>query len=345
MRLMYRLLALASVSLWLPACAVVLDDTPKDQDKYSYEYGSWESQPNSSTYQYVQCSGSGSASKLCGYRPDSSGQPSRDEQYTWQSNCRGSDCQIINVFAHYSLQENLGTNQTLIIEAFQNAQFSGSPVANIQIAGFDATRPNSTDLEEIYLASGEYYFRAYFRTGQSQPTPYSMGDMILVGDQPVGVYGALSGAKRVLVKNDQKPETVNIYINQLFKKPGSEPDSNAHLRLRLSVPVTQTAPADRDIRILLLIRPDIEAKPAYAFTLSSNLLLINGRESSTEFITPSLAVGAYYLFAFIDSNGNGYYDPSELGAFYLENQEVSSLTVERDRTRSLQLTLQPNTDR
>ena len=347
MSVITRCLTIAGFFSLISGCALVLDDTP-EEDQSKYEYSNWESNPNSSTYEYFKCSESGTSSRLCGYRPNASGNSptaGTGKDYTWQSNCRGSDCQILNVFAHYSLQENLGNNQTLIIEAFQNPQFSGSPVANIQIAGFDASRPNSSNLEEMYLASGEYYFRAYFTTGQSPPTPYPMDGMILVGDKPVGVYGALSGAKRVLVKMDQKPELVNIYINQLFKKPGSEQDSNDRIRLRISVPAGLYIPADRDIRVLVLNSPDIEESPAYNFTLSSNLLLIKAQETTTEFVSPSLAPKFYYLFAFVDSNGNAYYDDAELGAFYLEKQEVSSFPVERDRTRSLQLSLQPYTDR
>ncbi len=344
MQLVRKVLAFTSFLVLLPACAVHLDDTPEDEEKVHYEYGTWESSPNSSTYEYVECTSSGGSSRLCGYRPGTQGSPNRPD-YSWQSNCRGRDCQILNVFAHYSLHENLGINRTLVIEAFENAQFSGSPVANIRIAGFDASRPNSSDLEEMYLAPGEYYFRAYFTTSDAQPTPYPMDGMILVGDEPVGVYGALSGAKRVVVNPNQKPEVINIYINQLFQKPGSEPDTHARIRMRLNVSPDDFILANRDVRIFLLKTPDIEAKPLYNLSFSSNMLLVHGQEYSAEYVTPSLAVASYYVFAFLDENNNGYYDSTELGAFYLENQEVSSFPVERDRTRSLQLTLQSSPDR
>jgi hypothetical protein len=89
----------------LSGCAVVLDDTPEDEQKV--EYGNWETNPNSGTHEYVKCSASSDTSHLCGYRPGTQGAPDRPD-YSWQSNCRGRDCQILNVFAHYSLQENLG---------------------------------------------------------------------------------------------------------------------------------------------------------------------------------------------------------------------------------------------
>lgn len=339
MRTASRILAIGSFCFLFTGCALVLDDTPKDEDKYHYEYSSWENHPNSSTYQYVECTSPTGSAQLCGYRPGTTGSAAKPD-YTWQSNCRGDDCQILNVFAHYSLQENLGTNRTLVIEAFNNAQFSGSPVANIQIAGFNATRPNSSELEEIYLAPGEYYFRAYFTTANTQPTPYPMDGMILVGDEPVGVYGALSGAKRVLVKPDQKPELVNIYIDQLFKKPGSEPDSNAHIRLRVTVPAGAYIPANREVRFLLLKTSDIEEKPLYSLSFSSNLLLIKGQENTTEYLSPSLTPGSYFIFTFLDANSNNSYDSGELGAFYLDQGDVANFQVERDHTRNLQLTLQ-----
>ncbi|HYX33118.1 MAG TPA: hypothetical protein VE954_08370 [Oligoflexus sp.] len=340
-----KILVLASFLSLFTGCAVELDDTPADEeDKVHYEYGTWETHPNSSTYEYVECTTSGGSSRLCGYRPGTSASSTRPD-YSWQSNCRGGDCQILNVFAHYSLHENLGTSRTLVIEAFENAQFSGSPAANIHIAGFDASRPNSSDLEEMYLAPGEYYFRAYFTTADSQPTPYPMDGMILVGEVPVGVYGALSGAKRVMVKPEQQPEVINIYINQLFKKPGSDPDTNARIRLRVNVSPEDIIPANRDVRIFLLKTPDTEARPLYNLSFSSNLLLVHGQEYTAEFVTPSLDLASYYVFAFVDENSNGYYDSIELGAFYLENQEVSSFPVERDRTRSLQLNLSLHPDR
>ena len=64
-----------------------------------------------------------------------------------------------------------------------------------------------------------------------------------------------------MVEPDQKPEVINIYINQLFKKPGSEPDTNARIRLRLNVAAEHVIPANRDVRIFLLKTPDIESKP------------------------------------------------------------------------------------
>jgi hypothetical protein len=115
--------------------------------------------------------------------------------------------------------------------------------------------------------------------------------------------------------------------------------------MRLNVSPKDFIPANRDVRIFLLKTPDVESKPLYNLSFSSNLLLILGQEYTTEYVSPSLDVAAYYVFAFLDDNSNGFYDSTELGAFYLKNDEVSSFPVERDRTRSLQLTLQQYPDR
>ena len=56
---------------------------------------------------------------------------------------------------------------------------------------------------------------------------------------------------------------INIYINQLFKKWGSEPDTNARIRLRLNVAAEHVIPANRDVRIFLFKLLDLESKPLY----------------------------------------------------------------------------------
>jgi len=334
----HRFLAIASFLFLLGGCIVVMDDTP--ENRYKYGYTTWEDYPNSGTYEFVECTATLGSASLCGNRPGLEGKS--NPTYAWQSNCHGSDCEILNVLVRYSLLQNLGTNRTLTIEAFQNAGFTGTPVANIRIYGFDASHPNASNLEEMYLAPGEYYFRAYLATDDSQPIPYPLNGMVLVGDEPVGVYGALSGAQRVLVEADQKASIINIDINQLFKKPNSEAESNAHIRLHLTVEGTDAVPTNRDVKILLLKSANIDSTPAYSFTLSSNLLLVKGQEGTVDYVTPSLDVASYYVFVYLDADGNGFYEPTELGAFFIENQAASALPVERDNTRTLQLELQAN---
>ncbi|MCX6131165.1 MAG: hypothetical protein NTX25_19170 [Proteobacteria bacterium] len=324
----------------LQSCSLYLDDAPDKRDQTSYEYAKWVTHPDSSNYEFVKCSSSQAETLLCGQRPGSSWGKANEPQYSWQSNCQGTRCQTLSLFVHYTLQQNLGSNQNLLVEAFQNPQFTGSPAASIQIAGFDASRPNSTGLEEIYLAPGEYYLRAYFTTAQAGSKPYPLGDMIPVGMEPSGIYGAVSAAKRIVIKDEPYPETLHISIDQLYKKPGSEPESHAQIRLHLSVNPDSAIPLDRKVLIFLLTAADLEATPVYTYSFSSNMFLLKNQENQAEFVSPSLSPGNYYLFVFIDKNSNGYYDKDEIGGFYKEAEKIVAVPVEHERMRNLDLLLQ-----
>jgi hypothetical protein len=335
----WRSFVCAALVFWTSACAFVVDDDAPNEEE-TIEWGSSleENYPNSSTYTYAQCKSVNKPSSICGQRLGLSG-PRPDTSYAWNSNCRGRDCQVLSLFVHYVLNENLGTAQTLRVEAFDNPRFTGSPAASLEIAGFDASRPQSSDREEIFLAPGEYYFRAFLSQAGLPSVPYALNGMELVGETPLGVYGALSGARRVIVTPDRTPDPIHITIDQLFKKPGSEPDSRARVRIKFEVDEGATIPTDRDVRIQVLSSADIEQMPLYSYTISSRLLLTPGREFATEFVTPSLKPGAYYIFSYIDADSNGYYDLGELGALYSEGDEPTAVQVDKDATRTIYLVL------
>lgn len=335
---MFRAPLLTALFLLPNACYVDATEGESDDSLWKkpktseVTYSSWESYPSSSTYEYFQCKAT--KLSLCGERPN------LDNQYTWNSTCKGRDCSVLSVFAHYTLNENLGQNQTLAIEAFDNANFNGSPVASLAINGFDGSSPHSTEREEIYLAPGEYYFRAYIHSAQDPLVPYPLNGMDLVGERPVGVYGALSGAKRVVITKGQQATPIHINIDQLFKRPGSEPDTQAKLRVKFSLTSEILVPNDRQLHILFLKNPDYEEKPAYAFTISSNLLLTPSSDGSVEFVSPSLKPGAYYLFAYIDQDSDGLFDEGEAQAFYRFNEKIAPVTLEAEHTRTTSLLLQ-----
>ncbi len=331
---------LGASPLVFASCALVLDDKPQDSSAYTWDYEHWDSFPDSEAYEFMQCQAPAQASQLCGLRPNAS---QRDTSYRWSANCRGGDCASVSVFAHYTLPDNIGSHQTLVVEAFDNARFQGSPVATLQMYGFDATHPNSSEREDMFLAPGEYYFRAYLSAAEQQPIPYPMGDMELIGDKPVGVYGALSGAKRVVIRSHEQPETIHISIDQLFKKPGSELASLGHLRLKMQVePKSYAIPSYRQVHILLLKRADIESKPEFSFQMSSQQLLIPGQEFQAEFVTPGVAAGQYYVFAYLDSDGNGYFDAGEPAGIVKERDQPTPISLENEHTRTLYLVLRSN---
>ncbi|MES2744231.1 MAG: hypothetical protein V4655_02345 [Bdellovibrionota bacterium] len=325
------------------ACDVRLRDLDEDAERDVVQMESWSSGPGSSTYTFAKCStgkntSASSLNNVCGTRP---GSESTGLTYNWQTNCAANSCGTVSVFAHYMLNENLGPQKTLRMEAFTNPQFTGSPVASLEIQGFDASKPTSSGLEEIFLAPGEYYFRAYLSPEGSTAVPYSLQGMELVSDTPVGVLGALSGAQRVLVKSPQAPaEAVHIYINQLFKKPVQAEESFAKIRLDLSLSEDQKAKTEkyRDVHVLLLKEADLELKPNYDFTLSTTALITE--TPSTSFVSPSVEPGSYYVFTFIDANSNRYFDETEIGS-YISNADGKPelVTLEKDRTKGLKLGL------
>ncbi|RZA24991.1 MAG: hypothetical protein EOP10_08240 [Proteobacteria bacterium] len=325
------------------ACEVRLKDMDEDAERDVVQMESWSSGPGSSTYNFVKCSTGTNESALsmnnvCGTRLNGE---SAGLTYNWQTNCAANTCGTVSVFAHYMLTENLGPQKTLRIEAFTNPQFTGSPVSSLEIQGFDASKPASSGLEEIFLAPGEYYFRAYLSPEGSAAIPYSLQGMELVSDTPVGVLGALSGAQRVLVKNTQgSAEAVHIYINQLFKKPVPAVESFAKIRLDLSLSEDQKSKTEkyRDVHVLLLKQADLELKPNYDFTLSTTALITE--TPSTTFVSPSVEPGSYYIFAFIDANSNRYFDETEIGAYILGlDGKPALVSLEIERTKGLKLDL------
>ncbi len=330
-------LVLFGASFFISACEVRLKD-PDENERNKTQYEAWTNGPGGSSYVFAKCSGSDSsiANNICGSRV---GDASGTTNYDWHTNCTGSSCGSVSVFAHYMLMDNLGAQETLHIEAFDNATFQNSPVATLEISGFDATKPSSTSREEIFLAPGEYYFRAYLAPAGATPLPYSLQGMQLVSDTPVGVLGALSGAQRVLVKSTaDSADPVHIYIDQLLKKDEPEADSLAKFRLSIAVDPAATLDKYRDVHVLLLSEADLEVNPSYNFTLSTNTLIADN--SKTDFVSPSLKPADYYVFTYIDANSNGFVDDGELGAFVTDaSGKPATVTVEANHTKELAVTL------
>lgn len=328
-----------AVALLLTSCFI---EDPRPDEREKVELETWSHTPASSTYTYAKCE-SFSAYSLTAFCTQNPTNLKTQEQspytHNWNTNCKGDGCATVWVFAHYMLPKDLGPGQTLRIEAFDNPQFRSSPVASLELVGFDTSHPNSTNEEAFFLAPGEYYFRAYLTYEGDSPTPYPFHGMDLVGGRPVGFFGALSGAKRVLIESTDDKEIIHITIDQLYEKPQPEEDSLAKLRLQISVDPDLTIPTHRDIHVVLSTVTDLEATPAYDFTVSTNELLIAGQENETDFVSPSLTPGSYYVFTYIDANGNGFADKDEAAAFVLDGEDPALVKVEKNRTRNAKVQL------
>ena len=330
-------------SMTFTACYVEVQE-----DDQSYSDGGWErDKPSQSEYRLsrlpTEVSGMG---RMCEIWEDADHQGGEwtcyeHKNYEWRTSCREADCQGLKVFTHYMLTEDLGAGHTLHLEAFDNAYFSGTPISATQITDFKA-KTGEWEEAEVFLSPGEYYMRAYLKTQDDTRIPYQFGDMGLVADQPVGVFGVLSGAQKVVVKpryDEQFGQPVHIYLDKLFHKPGLEPDTKAYLRLNLSVTQGEVAPDGRDIHINLYATPDFQIEPVKKMSMASELLLVSGREGRAEFISASLPVGKFFLQIFVDANSNGYLDSGELAAEYEKYGELAMIDIAENRTETVALVL------
>jgi hypothetical protein len=266
----------------------------------------------------------------------------KSEDTQWRTSCGGAGCEEVKVYAHYMLADDLGADRVVHVEAFDNEHFSGTPASTVALGRFPA-RTGEWRETSLFLAPGTYYVRAYLGTGEDEtPTPYAFGDMTLVKDQPVGVYGALSTAAAVRVEKGgygvgSKP--VDVYLDKLFKKPGSDPDTQAHLRALLQAPDGFSVPDGRDVRIELRHTEDLAENPVYAFTLPTANLLVTGRMGQADFVSPSLKPDDYLVFAYLDLDADGRWDKAEPNVLYMENRLPKAVRIRADATVSIDMPL------
>ena len=262
--------------------------------------------------------------------------------YTWRTSCKEASCQSVKVFTHYMLNDDLGSGHPVHVEAFDNPNFQGAPAASVTLTHFDAKMGEWKDAD-LYLQPGEYYLRAYMSTSDDDSVqPYVFGGMQLVKGGPVGVYGALSGAEMVRVaprEQDPYPPPVHIYLDRQFKEPGTEPDTNAHIRLSLTLADGLTAPDAREVKIRLQRSADLNQTPVAEFSMPSALFLVQGRVGHADYLTPSLDEGDYVVFVYLDANGNNLVDDGEWSAINKQNGQPFAVHIVKDRTEPVALTL------
>ncbi|NRA64098.1 MAG: hypothetical protein HRU19_06410 [Pseudobacteriovorax sp.] len=327
MKVLSQLLTpLFAVSVFASGCAFIIDDSPDEYDETVYYW------PSSTVYDFDRCDGDSQFS-YCGDKADSSGQ-----SYSWKPNCQSEDCQAVGLFVHYNLNQDLGRSASLWIEAYDNPYFYGSPLSSFRISGFDASKPTSTDREEIYLDPGEYYLRAYLKETDDLPLPAGLKDLEPV-DAAIGVYGALSAPERVVVRPRGNNSPIHITIDQLLMDPDQKPKTDARFRFNISTEEDFYVPSDRNIIVQLLSEADIETTAEYSFKTSTNGMLIEGQARATELVTHDLAIASYYIFAFLDENGNGFYDSGELAHFVSRFDEPMPLTAKAKALINVELPL------
>lgn len=258
------------------------------------------------------------------------------------SNCNVKECFAQKIRIFYMLSEDLGINNQVVIEAFDNHLFQGNPVSSNRITNFDASYAGAN--QEIYLAlaAGEYYLRAYIDTDSSPALPYQYGEMEVVSEKPFGVFGALSNATKIYVPYDSRNQELSIYLNELFQEPEAPVPSNAYLRVSIDSSQIETIPTGQDIYIELHNTIDFAYQPVYQFTLPSESLKVSGNMDYTEYVSNQLTTGDYFVFAYIDSNGNGYYDSNEPSQTFRRYGVEATVAIIANRTESISLVLGVN---
>jgi hypothetical protein len=256
----------------------------------------------------------------------------------YMTSCAAEDCSQVPVFVHYGLGQNLGENFTVHVEAFDNANFNGYPVGKVEVSHFKA-ETGSWKETELWLPEGNFYIRAFLSNKESPNMPYNFGDMVLIRDQPVGVFGVLSGAEVVHVDYRKRyTDPVSVHLDQLFKKPGSEPETNARLRTIVKFPADQVLVAGKEVRVELHKTIDFEAAPVAAMTIKSELFMIQGQLGKAEVVSQSLEIGAYFVRIYFDENQNNFYDEGEMDAVF-GGAVPERVSIEKDHTRTVTLEL------
>ena len=265
-----------------------------------------------------------------------------DGNSTWLLSKKAEESRGLTVFVYYMLTEDLGSEHSVNVEAFDNPRFAGNPVASVRVSGFYAKKPGDFSKTEIFLPQGTYYLRAYLANDEETVVPYSYEGMDLVGDKPVGLFGALSSPQTVLVKSKQEVSDlspVNIYLDKLFKKPQSE-ETKANLRVMLDVQEGVFAPVGRDVLVRLYKTSDFAEEPVFEEKMASDNFLVQGRIGKAELVMTNLPIGSYLVFAFIDENGNGFFDESESSSTYSVDKEPKRVEIKAKRTETIAMKLE-----
>jgi hypothetical protein len=322
----------------ITGCHIEIDDDPEDEESETtyganYQLGDGVTECSLGAYESTHTASydNSSATYFCYEK----------ENRTWMANCQSDQCELLQVNVHYMLPNDLGTNNTVIVEAFDNSHFTGRPVSTLEMTDFDASRPGTHSDDVVYLEPGDYFFRAYIAT-QGAITPYEYGGMQLVSDQPVGLYGAASGPVKVTVWDEAErtlQQPINIYLTELFKKEGVGEDTDAHLRISMTVAADAQIPYGRKVLVQLFDKEDFDFSPVYQFEVASETFLIEGRRGQSEFISPELKEGRYFVRAFLDNSQNGYPETDELQATYMKSGEKGIVAIVKKRTASVALPL------
>ena len=326
---------LVAITPQLTSCFLEVDDDPDDEES-SVTYEEYVPYELSHTR---WCDNAGTW--VPSYKYDSYVCRS-DDSSLWLISKTSQNSRPLPVYVHYMLTEDLGSEHSVNVEAFDNPRFAGNPIAAVRVSGFNAQRPGEYSKTEIYLPPGTYYLRAYLANDEETVIPYSYEGMELMGDTPVGLYGALSSPQTVVVKSRLEAESidpVSIYLDKLFKKAQAD-ETKANLRILFEVAEGVTVPDGRKTMIRLHKTSDFAEEPVFSGELASDNFLVQGRTGKAEYVANNLPIGSYLVFAFIDEDGNGFFDEDEVFSVYSVDKEQKRVEIKAKRTETISMKLE-----
>jgi len=77
-----------------------------------------------------------------------------NQDYKWNTSCRGGQCEAVPVYVQYMLSEDLGASRSVTVEAFDNPRFVGSPVSSVTIQNFTAQKAEQFQKADLSLGTG-----------------------------------------------------------------------------------------------------------------------------------------------------------------------------------------------
>ena len=314
-----RLLIILMCTSGLVGCAFVFEDEYETAPNYHW--------PESRHYEFQDCE-SDSPSSYCGKKR---GNDKTD--YSWTPNCNGDSCQPVGFQVHNTVKQDLGKNGTLWIEAYDNHDLQGQPVASMKVFGFSMSKHTGAR-EELYLEPGEYYLRAFMSNQNENRLPSDFDGLSPI-DKAEGQFAVISLPVRVLVEPYTPSPLTHIYLDQLYEDPNNSARYQAKLRIKITSPEELFIPNDRQLHIQLLDRADIDRLPQHEYIIPSSNLLVMGKKGQTQYVTDAISPDDYYLFVFLDEDGNHYYDYGELAYFHWSSSEPAAITLEEKKTKSI----------
>jgi len=269
-----------------------------------------------------------------------------NDDFYWRNRCNASECHEVPVFVHYMINKDIGEDATVYIEAFDNNRFFGFPAATTQVSHFRTDRVGEYEQTTIYLGPGQYYLRAYIGRSDQVSKPYEYGDLELVAGEATGVYGAVSAPEVIEVlpaREERWAKPVHIYLDKLFKSPGSD-RTKANLRVLLEVDPQATISENGFVRVRIYEHQDLAQEPTAEATALAANLLVEGRKGKMDVVLTDAPEGEFVVFAFLDANFNGFYDQGELAQVLrddLGKLRLVKLQAKRTETVTLKMVLNP----